>query len=34
MNMYYETLKYYLDLFDNGEREFAYRAESIPEHAE
>ena len=33
MNMYYETLKYYLDLFDNGEREFAYRAESIPEHA-
>ena len=32
--MYYDMLKYYLELFDNGKREFAYQAESIPKYAE
>ena len=32
--MYYGTLNYFLELFDNGKREFAYRAESIPEYLE
>ena len=32
--MYYDTMNYYLDLFDSGKREFAYAAESIPEYLE
>ncbi len=32
--MYYGTLNYFLEMFDNGKREFAYRAESIPEYQE